>query len=294
MFGVSYGTRLALEAARRHPEGIESLVLDSVYPPEAGGVAWLEHNGVDAIDRLVEGCLAEPGCAAKFPGLAANIETAMASLDAQPYSTNVENTFGDPVELQLTGADMYASVFEALYDSNVIPFLPYVIALAGFGGNFEFLGQAASDAVPGLTRFAEGARYSIDCVDGGQFIDDEGAALADSLLAHPELATLYQGQAVPFCAIWDVAPAPVEFTQPVVSDIPTLILAGEFDPVTPVWQSELAAATLSNAELFVFPGFGHAVSFDGDCSASLVREFLVESTVIDEGCWAALSPITFP
>jgi pimeloyl-ACP methyl ester carboxylesterase len=34
LFGVSYGTKVALEYAERHPQSVEALVLDSVVPPE--------------------------------------------------------------------------------------------------------------------------------------------------------------------------------------------------------------------------------------------------------------------
>src|SRR5690606_39073830 len=37
LYGISYGTRLALTIMRDHPQGIRSVVLDSVYPPDAMG-----------------------------------------------------------------------------------------------------------------------------------------------------------------------------------------------------------------------------------------------------------------
>jgi pimeloyl-ACP methyl ester carboxylesterase len=53
-------------------------------------------------------------------------------------------------------------------------------------------------------------------------------------------------------------PDPIE-GEPVHSDVPTLILAGEYDPNTPTAYSRLAAETLPNSYYFEFRGFGHVV-----------------------------------
>ena len=58
------------------------------------------------------------------------------------------------------------------------------------------------------------------------------------------------------------------------SDVPTLLLAGEFDPVTPPEWAETAARHLANAHLFVFPAVGHGVLDSHVCAADLVRAFL--------------------
>ncbi len=49
------------------------------------------------------------------------------------------------------------------------------------------------------------------------------------------------------CDLWGVkAAGPVE-NEPVVSSIPTLVLAGEFDPITPPAMGRQAAAALSQS-----------------------------------------------
>ncbi len=60
-------------------------------------------------------------------------------------------------------------------------------------------------------------------------------------------------------ALWGArVPGPAEFA-PVVSDIPTLILAGEFDQNTPAYWGKLAGETLSNSHYLEFPGCGHGI-----------------------------------
>ncbi len=289
VYGISYGTRLGLELMRRHGEHVERAVLDSVYPPQLGGVDWMVDNSRDALDRMIAGCLAEQGCGATFANLAADLEAAVALLDAQPYELTVVDDEGLTHELALTGADLYAGMYNALYDVELIPLVPLLIFQAA-QGNFAFLDQLAEQSIPGLTGVAEGARLSVDCIDGGALID--GDALAQAVASEPALTTLFGAYAPPFCALWGVAPGPAEFLDPVVSEIPTLLLAGEFDPVTPVRDTELAGAGLSAAQLYVFPGFGHGPSTQSACAQGLAAGFLRDG-VVDDGCWAAIGPNTF-
>ncbi|MCA9685276.1 MAG: alpha/beta hydrolase, partial [Myxococcales bacterium] len=293
LYGVSYGTRLALETMRRHGEHIEFVILDSVYPPEVGGLDWAEAISLEAVPRVISGCLEEASCGAQFPGLEQNLVDAMAMLDAEPFLAETNDSQGTNHQLQLSGADMYAGLFNALYDPSVIPMVPLLIAIAG-NGNFNFLNLVADGALPGLIGLSEGARYSMDCSDWGTLAIPAAGALEASLAAHPELSTLYVGHSVPFCAAWDVEPAPPEFLEGVVSDLPTLVLAGEFDPVTPVAQSQQTASRLSQSAFYVFPGLGHGPSYNTDCAATMVRDFLVAGAVVDDGCWAAIPTTTFP
>jgi pimeloyl-ACP methyl ester carboxylesterase len=62
--------------------------------------------------------------------------------------------------------------------------------------------------------------------------------------------------------------------------------------VTPVSQSELARDALGDAQLFVFPGFGHGPSFDSPCAAQMTAAFLRDSGV-SSSCWSSLPQDTF-
>ena len=61
------------------------------------------------------------------------------------------------------------------------------------------------------------------------------------------------------CQFWGMKPVPAVQKEPVMSTIPTLILQGEYDPVTPPANGMLAAQTLSKSYFFLFPGVGHGV-----------------------------------
>jgi pimeloyl-ACP methyl ester carboxylesterase len=115
---------------------------------------------------------------------------------------------------------------------------------------------------------------SVDCHDAGPVdLREFEAQLAQFPLAAEIKRYDWQYHA---CRYWASGEAPAAFREPVESGLPTLLLAGEFDPVTPPEWGELAAETLSGSQLFIFPAIGHGVLDSHLCAAELVRAFLVE------------------
>ena len=96
-----------------------------------------------------------------------------------------------------------------------------------------------------------------------------------TLVGNPRLVDPESRDLVPaLCAEWhDPTVEPVDRT-PVSSDVPTLLLSGQFDPITPPWLAELAAETLRRSHSFVVPMAGHGVGMDTACGRKLVQTFL--------------------
>ena len=78
------------------------------------------------------------------------------------------------------------------------------------------------------------------------------------------------------CTLWPRAETERDYAQPVKSDVPVLILTGEWDPVTPPSNAERAAKTLTNSLNVVVPSGGHGLDgLEGmDCIDSLIVEFI--------------------
>jgi pimeloyl-ACP methyl ester carboxylesterase len=82
------------------------------------------------------------------------------------------------------------------------------------------------------------------------------------------------------CQGWPKFTAPANFAQAVNSTIPTLLLSGELDPITPPAWGELAAKNLSNAKHYVAKQAAHGLVTQ-TCAAAMVSEFL-EQTSFDD------------
>ena len=87
--------------------------------------------------------------------------------------------------------------------------------------------------------------------------------------------------------------APLE-TRSVRSRIPTLVLAGGFDPITPpAWAAE-AASTLRNATTVEFDPLSHGVSSGQGCPAQIATAFLDDpEATLDVSCAASIAPPQF-
>ena len=81
-----------------------------------------------------------------------------------------------------------------------------------------------------------------------------------------------------YCAVWNIEPLSADVSAPVISDVPTLILSGEFDPNTPPSGGSLVAETLSNSYAYTFPGISHNVLSNSLCAQSILLDFLDDPT----------------
>jgi len=290
LFGVSYGTTVALATMRQHPEGIRSAVIDSVVPMDVGVGAPETVASFERVERvLFDGCAKDAACHAAFPDLESDTNSVIATMNATPYTGTVMNpTLHRPTPITITGADTAAGLFNALYDSDVIPQLPNLIEQLKRGTVGPIIDQLTIQAFEQINGAAEAQTAAVDCRDRGSFVhpDDDARALQE----HPDDSTLLLFTAIS-CDSFGVAPAPKEFNEPVHSDIPTLVFAGEYDPVTPPEQSKHAAETLSRSTYVEFPGLGHGVVFSGrQCPVGLFRSFLADPTAqLDVRCVSAMS-----
>jgi pimeloyl-ACP methyl ester carboxylesterase len=75
------------------------------------------------------------------------------------------------------------------------------------------------------------------------------------------------------CATWETVALSAIENAPVASDVPALVLAGRFDPITPPSYGRMAAETLARSHFFEFPAAGHGV-LDANCPMEMVAAFL--------------------
>ncbi len=285
LYGISYGTRLALTVMRDHPEGVRSVVIDSVYPPEVS--SWEEYgqNTADEFNKLFQGCAQDEKCNAAYPDLEKIFGSVVEKLNAEPaHYSGTDATSGDKVDKDMSGNDFIDRVFQVLYSTESIPHLPMVINEVA-NGNYAALDdlESGSSITSGFRQKtdeditdSEGMNQSVECQEEVAFLDEAKAIAnvpAEPASLHDNSINAIQGT-FSDCQIWDVKAADQLETKPVVSDIPTLVAAGEFDPITPAKWAESAASHLANSFYFLFPGGGHGVIDMNDCSKGIMQAFL--------------------
>ena len=117
VYGTSYGSYLAQTLMRDHPEGIRSVVLDSVLPTTYT-IPGNWRNTRDGFDNLFHACAAETACNAAHPHLEETFTRLVNKLEAAPLTTTVSDpATGKDVKVVLDGQDKIAeSIVEAEFD----------------------------------------------------------------------------------------------------------------------------------------------------------------------------------
>lgn len=296
LWGGSYGTRLALGVMRDYPAGLRSVVLDSVYPPDMDLYLATPANLDRAFNLLCTACAADKSCNAAYPNLRQVFFATAERLNKNPFATKITNPLtGISYDTLLTGDTLFGLVFQLLYETKVLPVLPQLIYDAS-RNNFETINRIYGALLAQGTISSRGMMFSVQCNEELSFSTLEQFEAV--LLDYPDLApflrdTILGGVAYHMCTFWGAGQAAAVENQPVTSDVPTLIMQGEHDPVTPPAWGQHAAQTLKNSYFYLYPGVGHGASVV-DCPREMMLAFLKDpQTAPDKACIAAMSGLSF-
>lgn len=263
--GESYGTTVAMTLLARHPQGIRSAVLDSLNPPDVFfGMPWSARVAA-ARDALFARCEAEPACATSYPDLTGLYRQATARLgqDAPliPLPPDLHMA-GDHV--RLTPSLLEAVVGRLVYYPPSYAGLPRLVA-ATRDGDLQPVGAALASLLAEAEQTGnEDAFVAVECRDRPRWREP----------ARPDASPLDLGLLPPgVCPAWS-APGP-EPEVPRDTAVPTLVLAGEFDPnIGPAQSRRVAERIGPNAHWVLFAGIGHSVRHFSPCAQALVAAFI--------------------
>jgi pimeloyl-ACP methyl ester carboxylesterase len=281
LWGASYGSRLALEVMRRYPAGLRSVVLDSVYPPDVDLYAEAPANFSRALERLFSACAANPTCDQAYPDLRNVFFKTVKQLNTQPVLREIQNpSTGEKYKAWMDGGALLALTFQLLYNGQLRFLLPGQIYAASRGDYTAF--DRARGALIGQMGFSSrGMMFSVQCNEEVPFSSLEDLKLEQS--RYPEFSALYKNSILGeltfrVCAIWGAGRADASANQAVHSAIPTLVMSGEFDPITPPAWGRHVAETLEKAFFYEYPGLGHGTSVTEGCPRKMLTAFLNNPT----------------
>ncbi len=274
LYGISYGTRLALTEMRDFPEGVRSAILDSSYPLETNLFVDIPANADRAFTTFFEGCAKDSACNTAYPNLESDFYKLVDKLNATPVTVPVTNYLtNEESQLLLNGDSLFSILFGALYVTDYIPLLPKAIGDALNSDNYTFLAALAFDDVIQAEFFSNGMYYSVECAEEYPFGTPQAYQNADQ--SFPEQRDAFDSSSiVTICGAWGSDKPDPRENQPITSDIPSLVLSGEYDPITPPAYNRQVAQSLNNSFLFEFPGLGHGVSNDTECPLGITKAFL--------------------
>lgn len=297
VYGVSYGTNVAQVLLRDHPEGIRSVVMDSVSPISQNlfKEGWPAAAGM--YQGIFDACASQPACAAAYPNLKEEFTAAVNRLNQTPLAATVNNAEGKPVEVVVDGYTLAWVVTGQSYTGpTAFAKIPSMIHTAANGDVREAaevrLGRAAP---PGLAGY--GLAFGAYCREVASWTNEQEVLSAGqaALPGFPDEVlrlVMVSGRVFSECAAWDVGGTTPADRALVESDVPSLLMGGVLDGVTPARWADVVAKGLENSEAIAIPGVGHDVISQSPCARSMMDAFFDDpNRPVDRSC---LKDITIP
>jgi pimeloyl-ACP methyl ester carboxylesterase len=285
VFGGSYGTRLALIAARDVPGGIRSLILDSTSPTDLAGEDSMLDDFARSLALVSARCDADPACASVFPDIEGELHAAIEELNAEPLVVPMADTSRFPAgQIVVDGRLLALGIFQGLYVESLIPLVPHTIRQIR-ARNQALIGALAEELAPDPEITDPWMQYAVECYEQAPLMREEAAAAARA--RHPLLQDITAPRLSSICDAWHGHRADTALLhRGVTSDIPTFVAAGEFDPITPPSHGMHVTATLPRSQFIEVRGAAHG-ALGSACARQLMIRFLdAPEQVLDTSCLA--------
>ena len=279
--GESYGTTVALSLLARHPEPIRSAVLDSLNPPDAFFAMPWSQRVAHARDTFLAACEVDARCRVTAPDVLGAYRQVVAQLEHDAPSITLPPALHVPNDqVRLTASLFEEVVGRLVYYPPARDGLPRLIT-ATRDGDLRPVSAALGTLLAGAEQQGhEGPFVAVECRDRPHWREPvlPGVSPLDLGLIPPGI-----------CAAWST-PGP-EPEIPHDTGVPTLVLAGQFDPnITPTESRHVAAWLGPEARWVLFNGVGHSVRHFSPCAQRIVAAFIdAPDGVLDTTCAARVS-----
>jgi pimeloyl-ACP methyl ester carboxylesterase len=272
LYGSSYGTRVAQLYMRRYPKSTQLAILDGVTYPEQAIGPDTPFDGERALDLILARCRAAPACAAAYPDLMQDLQGLRSRFGPERIPlTLTDPTTGAPLPLGFDRSVFAAALRLLSYNSTEASLLPALIHEAAQGRMAPLAAQTVLMARQVQGQLASGMQNSVVCSEDVPFFKSPPVDRAKA-------AATYQGTdqldgLAEICRIWPRGPVDPDLHRALKSAVPTLLLSGDSDPVTPPADAERAAQGLERHRHLILTGEGHGQVATG-CVPTLMARFL--------------------
>ncbi|MEM9740348.1 MAG: alpha/beta fold hydrolase [Pseudomonadota bacterium] len=289
VFGVSYGTELGQAVMEFDPDGVRAAILDSVVPAglRTNSTSTMLGNGfrsaLDAVDAM---CAADRACQRAYGDrISDRMLAAMRAYDESPLTlTGLNINRAVSGTLYMDGSLAGSALFQALYSRSFYGDLPAFLSVLETRDTVALRAYVNQIAYPIDHDYGYGMAYTINCRAGMRQTPGappppgpNGSDLADLI-----------GGAGSFQICGDgYSTSPDPSVKSLISDIPTLVVTGAVDPITPPYYADILIEGLSNGQRVDFPNTGHGglLSNWESCGRGLLTAFIIDPEApLDASC----------
>lgn len=288
LYGVSYGSLLAQHVTRIKPELIRSLVIDGIVPPNHSVDARVYESRHNALEAIFSDCENDSVCANAYPNIRQTYADVIADYEASPRMWELT----DPEDATITRTarvDHYTLqgwLFSLMYDDQLVRYVPLML---------NDLANNRTDTVRFFLSFntfndsiAEMMYMSTQCSEETAVPIKDYVIPANNLipLADGELENDQRYRQV-LCELSQVTPLDASFNAEFRTDVPTLIVSGRYDPITPAVFGDIVARSVPQATHIVIPNGAHGAMLSNACAANIAKAFWANPTQsLDTSCVA--------
>lgn len=280
IYGGSYGTRAGLVYMRLFPDSLRSVVLDSVGPIEVP-IGLFGQSSARSFNLLLQNCQKEPSCQQAFPQLEQEFQALLTRLEKQPAQVTIAHPrLGTQTKFVISKAKFLGTIRSQLYSVASRSLVPLMIHQAYLGNYMPLAGLVAQ--TEGGQGIYIGLLLNITCNEDYPRISNDDYLLdANNDFGGDDSHLSFKLS----CPLWPQYRPNEDFYKPVVANIPTLILSGDLDPVTPPSNGEYSANSLPNNKHIVVKNAAHTVAIT-TCASDIINEFLtsLNPNALDETC----------
>lgn len=289
LWGVSYGTRVALEYMRRYPENVRTSVLDGVAPVTMGLPWSAETDALAALETIQQQCLQLDECSRRYGDILHKANAVADRLWEQPVDVETDHPLTRlPYRVNMNHQTFAGVVRMALYSRDLARILPLAIHEA-YEQDYKLMSALISlaESRSGFASISLAMHYNILCNEDYALYREHGVSEGKGFLRLGQVDSFHE-----ICEIWPRYPLPDEYFSAPRGDTPTLLLSGARDPVTPPHWAEVAMEHLSHAQHAVAPGGHHSITRDG-CAPQLIAQFIEKGSLhqLDVECINNILPL---
>jgi pimeloyl-ACP methyl ester carboxylesterase len=283
VWGISYGSILGQAYIKEDPEGILAVALDAIMPLEIreSELYWrIAHWYNRDLEKLQEICQRQPACAKRYPDIGGRLREAIESVVGNPIEVDVKDIENYPSGKARIFQDIVAFLpFVFLYEQVNYPAIPgliYTWADAVERRDETLFKAIASASGSGFGDSSQGMSNAIFCLDG----DEEAQARAGrkDLQEYPVLGAAIGSEesykrGIELCLKMGMPQRPADEFAAVQTSIPSLIIEGDMDPITPPPNAKAIMPGFEQGTYVEFPYAGHGPSRSVECAGSLLNKF---------------------
>ncbi len=289
LFGVSYGTKLAVAYALAHPDAVERIVLDSVVAPTYPDP--FERNVLREMPGTLTAFCAGGICRGATSDFAGDVAKLANRLEARPLKGKVIAPDGRLRAVQMNGEDLVSMIIDADLSPGLAAEAPAAVHAALLGDarpllRLYDLDLATSELAPEDLSF--GLYAATNCADGRFPFAPNTPPAARRAILDATIAAFPPGSVGPFgnwaarmgtayfCEQWPTPAGNTPLGPGPLPDVPVLAVDGGFDLRTPTANAIAVISAFPQGQLVTVPGVGHSVSsadFSG-CAAEAIRRWM--------------------